>query len=102
MKKAGIDFKDIDYINGHGTGTQANDKMEKNMYTKLFPPTTLISSTKGQTGHTLGAAGIIELINCLAAIEEQTVPATKNEIGTADFPENFVYNQKRKHRIKMY
>lgn len=100
VEKAGIDFKDIDYINGHGTGTQANDKMEKNMYTKLFPPTTLISSTKGQTGHTLGAAGIIELINCLAAIEEQTVPATKNEIGTADFPENFVYNQKRKHRIK--
>lgn len=47
------------------------------MYGKFFPTTTLISSTKGQTGHTLGAAGIIELINCLAAIEEQTVPATK-------------------------
>ena len=59
VTKAGIDFKDIDYINGHGTGTQANDKMEKNMFTKLFPSTTLISSTKGQTGHTLGAAGII-------------------------------------------
>lgn len=100
VTKAGIDFKDIDYINGHGTGTQANDKMEKNMLTKLFPQTTLISSTKGQTGHTLGAAGIIELINCLAAIEEQTVPATKNEIGMDNFPENFIYNQKRKHSIK--
>lgn len=100
VTKAGIDFKDIDYINGHGTGTQANDKMEKNMYTKLFPQTTLISSTKGQTGHTLGAAGIIELINCLAAIEEQTVPATKNVIGTDGFPDNFVYNQKRKHSIQ--
>lgn len=100
VTKAGIDFKDIDYINGHGTGTQANDKMEKNMFTKLFPSTTLISSTKGQTGHTLGAAGIIELINCLAAIEEQTVPATKNEIGTDGFPENFVYNRKRGHNIQ--
>ncbi|WP_304949065.1 beta-ketoacyl-[acyl-carrier-protein] synthase family protein [Streptococcus sinensis] len=100
VAKAGIDFKDIDYINGHGTGTQANDKMEKNMYTKLFPQTTLISSTKGQTGHTLGAAGIIELINCLAAIEEQAVPATKNVIGMDDFPQNFVYNKKRNHKIK--
>lgn len=100
VTKAGIDFKDIDYINGHGTGTLANDKMEKNLYTKLFPETTLISSTKGQTGHTLGAAGIIELINCLAAIEEQTVPATKNDIGVVGFPDNFVYNKKRKHSIK--
>lgn len=100
VAKAGIEFKDIDYINGHGTGTQANDKMEKNMYTKLFPQTTLISSTKGQTGHTLGAAGIIELINCIAAIEEQYVPATRNVIGTDDFPQNFVYNKKKKHNIK--
>lgn len=100
VARAGIGFKDIDYINGHGTGTQANDKMERNIYTKLFPETTLISSTKGQTGHTLGAAGIIELINCLAAIEEQAVPATKNDIGTGDFPSNFVYNEKRKHVIK--
>ena len=100
VAKAGIEFKDIDYINGHGTGTQANDKMEKNMYTKLFPQTTLISSTKGQTGHTLGAAGIIELINCIAAIEEQYVPATRNVIGTDDFPQNFVYYKKKKHNIK--
>ena len=100
VAKAGIEFKDIDYINGHGTGTQANDKMEKNMYTKLFPQTTLISSTKGQTGHTLGAAGIIELINCIATIEEQYVPATRNVIGTDDFPQNFVYNKKKKHNIK--
>ena len=100
VAKAGVEFKDIDYINGHGTGTQANDKMEKNMYTKLFPQTTLISSTKGQTGHTLGAAGIIELINCIAAIEEQYVPATRNVIGTDDFPQNFVYNKKKKHNIK--
>lgn len=100
VAKAGIEFKDIDYINGHGTGTQANDKMEKNMYTKLFPQTTLISSTKGQTGHTLGAAGIIELINCIAAIEEQYVPATRNVIGTDEFPQNFVYNKKKKHNIK--
>ena len=100
VEKAGIDFEAIDYINGHGTGTQANDKMEKNMYEKFFPETTLISSTKGQTGHTLGAAGVIELINCLAAIEEQTVPATKNTIGHEGFPDNFIYNQKRKHHIK--
>ncbi|HHU5325462.1 TPA: beta-ketoacyl synthase N-terminal-like domain-containing protein [Streptococcus agalactiae] len=100
VTQAGIDYSEIDYINGHGTGTQANDKMEKNMYGKFFPTTTLISSTKGKTGHTLGAAGIIELINCLAAIEEQTVPATKNEIGIEGFPENFVYHQKREYPIR--
>lgn len=100
VAKAGIDYKDVDYINGHGTGTQANDKMEINLYHKFFPETTLVSSTKGQTGHTLGAAGIIELINCLAAIEEQAVPATKNSIGHENLPENFVYNKKRNHSIR--
>ena len=100
IDEAGLEFKDIDYINGHGTGTLANDKMEKNVFTSLFPETTLISSTKGQTGHTLGAAGVIELINCLAAIEEQAVPATKGTVEATDLLENFVHNKKRNHIIK--
>lgn len=98
--KAEIMPVDIDYVNGHGTGTSANDTMEKNLLSKVFPISTLISSTKGQTGHTLGAAGIIELINCIASIEEQQVPATKNEIGHENFPTNFIFNQPKKSEIR--
>ncbi|WP_271327902.1 beta-ketoacyl-[acyl-carrier-protein] synthase family protein [Lactococcus muris] len=76
-EQSGVPLNKVDYINGHGTGTRANDGMEKSMIGKNFPLTVRVSSTKGQTGHTLGAAGIIETINCILAIEEKTVPATK-------------------------
>jgi len=75
-QQTGIPLHEIDYINGHGTGTSANDNMEKAMIRKVFDETTLVSSTKGQTGHTLGAAGVIELINCVAAIQEKKIPKT--------------------------
>lgn len=78
-----VPLSKIDYINGHGTGTKANDNMEKSMFDKIFPESTKISSTKGSTGHALGAAGILEIINCILAIQENKIPATK-----IDFKEN--------------
>lgn len=74
LRKAGLDAGDIDYINLHGTGTQANDNAEAKAVQKLFGPTTPASSTKGWTGHTLGAAGIVEACIGLDAITHDYLP----------------------------
>ncbi|WP_281678410.1 beta-ketoacyl-ACP synthase II [Eggerthia catenaformis] len=81
LKDADIDYHDIDYINAHGTSTLLNDSGEtaaiktvfKEHAKKLF-----ISSTKGNTGHCLGAAGGIEAVICIKALENNYVPATIN------------------------
>jgi 3-oxoacyl-[acyl-carrier-protein] synthase-1 len=71
---AGIQPKDIDYINAHGTGTQINDLSEGNAIGIVFgenvPP---VSSTKAYTGHTLAAAGAIEAVLSLLSIKNQTL-----------------------------
>jgi 3-oxoacyl-[acyl-carrier-protein] synthase I len=60
LRKAGLQPANIDYINLHGTGTLANDSAESKAVSALFGDQTWSSSTKGWTGHTLGAAGIVE------------------------------------------
>jgi 3-oxoacyl-[acyl-carrier-protein] synthase-1 len=74
LRKAGLDAADIDYINLHGTGTQANDSAEAKAVQQLFGNTTSTSSTKGWTGHTLGAAGIVEACIGLEAIVHGHLP----------------------------
>ena len=82
MAKA--NFPKIDYINAHGTSTYYNDLYETMAIKKLFqdesyiPP---VSSTKGQTGHCLGAAGVIEAIVALKAMEQSIIPPTINHDG---------------------
>jgi len=65
---------DIDYINLHGTGTPSNDRAESQAVTSVFGPTTPCSSTKGATGHTLGAAGALEAIISALALENDLMP----------------------------
>jgi 3-oxoacyl-[acyl-carrier-protein] synthase-1 len=65
---------DIDYINLHGTGTPSNDRSESQAVTGVFGPTTPCSSTKGATGHTLGAAGALEAVISALAIEHDLMP----------------------------
>lgn len=65
---------DIDYINLHGTGTPSNDRSESQAVTSLFGPTTPCSSTKGATGHTLGAAGALEAVISALAIQNGLMP----------------------------
>ena len=65
---------DIDYINLHGTGTPSNDRSESQAVTSIFGPTTPCSSTKGATGHTLGAAGALEAVICALAIRNGMMP----------------------------
>jgi 3-oxoacyl-(acyl-carrier-protein) synthase len=77
LSKAGAAPDSIDYINAHGTGTPYNDSMESLALRTAFggrvPP---FNSSKGMLGHTLGAAGIVETILCLAAMESQLLPGT--------------------------
>ncbi|MDZ4262573.1 MAG: beta-ketoacyl-ACP synthase [Pseudomonadota bacterium] len=78
LAQAGLVPAQIDYINLHGTASRANDHIEGNLVGAMFPATTLASSTKGWTGHTLGAAGILESIFALEALTSGMVPGTLN------------------------
>jgi 3-oxoacyl-[acyl-carrier-protein] synthase-1 len=78
LRSAGIDAGDIGYLNLHGTATPANDKVEALAVASMFPPTLHASSTKGWTGHTLGAAGIVESVFALLALEHGLLPGTLN------------------------
>ncbi len=78
LARAGLATSDIDYLNLHGTATVKNDEVEAAMVRDLFPATTRASSTKGYTGHTLGAAGILETVLTLLAMEQDLVPGTLN------------------------
>jgi 3-oxoacyl-[acyl-carrier-protein] synthase-1 len=74
LHAAGLEPGDIDYINLHGTGTPSNDRSESQAVTSLFGPTTPCSSTKGATGHTLGAAGALEAVISALAIQNGLMP----------------------------
>jgi 3-oxoacyl-[acyl-carrier-protein] synthase II len=81
LKDAGMQPEDIDYINAHGTSTQANDPIETMAIKSTFGDhagKVKISSTKSMTGHLVGAAGGIETIFSILAIRDGYVPATIN------------------------
>lgn len=78
LARAGIEASDVDYINLHGTATPKNDEVEAALLADLFSPRVRASSTKGFTGHTLGAAGILETVLTLLSMEHGIVPATLN------------------------
>jgi 3-oxoacyl-[acyl-carrier-protein] synthase I len=74
LTAASLEAGEIDYINLHGTGTPSNDRSESQAVTSIFGPTTPCSSTKGATGHTLGAAGAMEAIISALAIQNGLMP----------------------------
>ena len=74
LNMAKITSNDIDYINAHGTGTEANDSAEAEAIVSLFPHKPFVSSTKSITGHTLGASGALEAIVSYMVIEKQVLP----------------------------
>jgi 3-oxoacyl-[acyl-carrier-protein] synthase II len=77
LNDAGITAKDVDYINAHGTATIFNDAAEGKAITELFGRVP-VSSTKGMMGHSLGAAGAIEAVFCLLALQHQFLPPNIN------------------------
>jgi 3-oxoacyl-[acyl-carrier-protein] synthase-1 len=74
LAAASLDPAEIDYINLHGTGTPSNDRSESQAVTSVFGATTPCSSTKGATGHTLGAAGALEAVISALAIRNGIMP----------------------------
>ncbi|HYE37030.1 beta-ketoacyl-[acyl-carrier-protein] synthase family protein [Methylocaldum sp.] len=78
MQRAGLEPGAIDYVNLHGTATKANDAAEDKAVSGIFGATTPCSSIKGWTGHTLGAAGIVNVIVSCLSIRESFVPCSLN------------------------
>jgi 3-oxoacyl-[acyl-carrier-protein] synthase-1 len=78
LERAGLAPNQVDYINLHGTATPKNDEIEAAAIAALFPATTSASSTKAYTGHTLGAAGIVESLIALDTLATGLVPGSLN------------------------
>ena len=75
LRMAHIEFRDIAFINAHGTATQENDRVEGQFFVRHLPHIPVWGS-KSITGHTLGAAGALEAIFCLMALSRREVPPT--------------------------
>jgi 3-oxoacyl-[acyl-carrier-protein] synthase II len=104
MASAGVHPEDVDYINAHGTSTPYNDKYETLSIKHVFghhARKVPVSSTKSMTGHLLGAAGGIEAVICVKAIEQGIIPATMNlEYPDPDCDLDYVPNAARAARVR--
>lgn len=75
LQKAGIEPTDVDYINAHGTATHMGDIAETSAIHAVFGThPVLVSSTKGATGHMMGAGGVTEVITCIKSIQDNLLP----------------------------
>lgn len=107
LQCAGIQAQEIDYINAHGTSTPLGDLSEAMAIRRVFgehAEKLNISSTKSMTGHLLGAAGAIEAIACILAIQYQRVPPTINHFTDderIDAGLNFTFNQAQKRIVNV-
>jgi 3-oxoacyl-[acyl-carrier-protein] synthase II len=76
LDRSGLSPSKIDYIHAHGTATPLNDANEAGLIQRLFPDGVAVSSTKGATGHTIGASGALGLALCFMALRHQQLPPT--------------------------
>ncbi len=104
LRDAKMDPSEIEYINAHGTSTPYNDRTETLAIKRVFGEharTVAVSSTKSMTGHLLGAAGGVELIACVLAIEHGAIPPTINyEFPDPDCDLDYVPNTARKATVR--
>jgi 3-oxoacyl-[acyl-carrier-protein] synthase II len=104
IKDAGITPEDISYINAHGTSTYYNDKLETLAIKKVFGENSYnipVSSTKSMTGHLLGAAGAVEGIACVKALQEGFIPPTIGyKVKDEECDLDYVPNVGRKAELK--
>jgi 3-oxoacyl-[acyl-carrier-protein] synthase II len=106
LEDAHIDPSEVDYINVHGTSTPLGDLSESRAIKKVFGEHAYnlnISSTKSMTGHLLGAAGAIEALACIFALEKQVIPPTINHFTDDeefDSKLNFTFNKAQERKVK--
>ena len=108
LEDAGMTPEDIDYINVHGTSTPVGDISEVKAIKDVFGEHAYklnISSTKSMTGHLLGAAGVVEALACVLAVQNDIVPPTINheegdEDENIDYNLNFTFNKAQKREIR--
>jgi 3-oxoacyl-[acyl-carrier-protein] synthase II len=91
LERSHISPTDIDYIHTHGTATQLNDRIESKIIQHLFSPKLAISSTKGSTGHTLGASGALGVAFSLMALQQQILPPCVG-LQQPEFNLNFIHS----------
>jgi len=103
LRTAGLNPQDITYINAHGTSTPQGDIAETEAIKVVFGERArklAVSSTKGATGHMLGAAGAVEMVVCAKAIETDTLPPTINyEVPDPQCDLDYVPNTARKTKV---
>ncbi|MEU9999134.1 beta-ketoacyl-[acyl-carrier-protein] synthase family protein [Streptomyces sp. NPDC050848] len=78
LARAGASAEDVSHVNAHGTGTPLGDRVEAAVLAELFPHRPPVTSTKGVTGHLMGAAGAVEAALTVLAVEQGLVPPTAN------------------------
>lgn len=97
LAQAGLHPHEVDYLNLHGTGTPNNDAAEDKAVCTVFGSELPCSSTKGYTGHTLGAAGGVEAAICLLALQHGLVPAGLNvQVPDTELHANYVRTAQRR------
>jgi 3-oxoacyl-[acyl-carrier-protein] synthase II len=103
LRKAGLEPREVDYINAHGTSTPLNDKYESTAIKEVFGQHAYdlsVSSTKSMVGHMMGAAGAVESIACIKAIQDGTIPPTINyETPDPECDLDYTVNQARKRKV---
>ncbi|MFK8909225.1 beta-ketoacyl-[acyl-carrier-protein] synthase family protein [Streptomyces sp. YS-3] len=78
LADAGLSPSDVDHVNAHATGTPRGDAAEASVLARVFPHRPPVTSVKGVTGHSLGAAGAIETVCAVLSIAHRTIPGTAN------------------------
>ncbi|HEV2779906.1 MAG TPA: beta-ketoacyl-[acyl-carrier-protein] synthase family protein [Actinophytocola sp.] len=102
LHDAGIEPREVDHVNAHGTSTPLNDVTEARAVCRVFPGRPAVTSIKGVTGHSLGAAGAIEAACTVLSIEQGTIPPTANlDRQDPDIDLDVVSNRPRAQRISV-
>lgn len=100
LSRAGLTCADIGYVHLHGTATPRNDEVEALLLQRRFAPGTPASSTKGMTGHTLGAAGVLGAVFCLLALEDGWLPGTTPTSEVTAGMQGFLLTQPRQLAVQ--
>ena len=107
IREAGLQPRDVDYINAHGTSTPLGDLAEIRAIERVFGDDAYkvnISSTKSMTGHMMGAAGAVEALACIHAIRDGVIPPTvhfQHEDPKIDYRLNLTLNERQERRVRV-